>query len=59
MKIVMLGDSITDMSHNGEIGTVHSYGDGYPFVVYSKMCFERILKHIFTLVMGIKNEIRG
>ena len=45
MKIVMLGDSITDMSHNGEIGTVHSYGDGYPFVVYSKMCEETPLKH--------------
>ena len=45
MKIIMFGDSITDMSHHGEIGTVHSYGDGYPFVVCSKMSEECPTEH--------------
>lgn len=45
MKIVMFGDSITDMGHSGEIGSVQSYGAGYPFVVYGKMCEENPLKH--------------
>ncbi len=45
MKIVMFGDSITDMSHHGAPGTVESYGDGYPYVVFSKLCERDPLKH--------------
>lgn len=45
MKIVMFGDSITDMGHRGEAGNIHSYGDGYPFVVFSKLCERDPLKH--------------
>ncbi len=33
IKIVMLGDSITDMGRNRELTGAHSYGNGYPFFV--------------------------
>ena len=45
MKIVMFGDSITDMGHRGDIGSVHSYGDGYPFVVFSKLSEQYPMKY--------------
>ncbi len=45
MKIVMYGDSITDMGHREADGHIHSYGDGYPFVVFSKLCERDPLKH--------------
>lgn len=45
MKIVMFGDSITDMGHQGEVGTVHSYGDGYPFIVCSRLGDEAPTKY--------------
>lgn len=46
MKIIMYGDSITDMERlRGNDTDVHSYGVGYPYVVFSKLCERDPLKH--------------
>ncbi len=37
MKIVMLGDSITDMGRNRELTGAFSYGNGYPFFVEGEL----------------------
>ena len=41
MKLLFFGDSITDMNRERETNErVHSYGDGYVFLVASKLQFE-------------------
>lgn len=47
MKILFLGDSITDMGRNreAEIGSVWSYGAGYPYVVKSELSRKNPLQY--------------
>lgn len=47
MKILFFGDSITDMGRSRDVdnGNVHSYGDGFVFVVASELLSENPIKY--------------
>ena len=45
MKILTYGDSITDMGRNRDATGIYSYGVGYPYIVYSRLCEKEPAKH--------------
>ncbi len=47
MRILFMGDSITDMGRDRNDGTVASFGFGYPFFVHGELCASEPQKHTF------------
>ena len=57
MKILFIGDSITDVGRNANNGSMESIGQGYPLIISAKMAKEEPLKHSFINVGISGNRI--